>query len=107
MGSNPALSQEFKIPGNVGPMEPLPPPKRGKENSPWQCLPCMNGGGPVPLFGVRPSLWLASPCRRQSLYPRAKGSLGPQQRKYHPAVLGGQTQDRTQVSGMMHLLRQM
>lgn len=61
-------------------------------------------GRALPLFGVQPSLWLASPCR-QSLYPRAKGSLAPPEQKCHPAVWGGQLQDRTQVPGMMHLLR--
>ena len=59
----------------------------------------------MPLLGVRPILWLASPCRQPSLYLPAKSSLGPQQQEHHRAALGGQTRDGTEAPGMTLLLR--
>lgn len=90
MGSKPPLSQEVKIPGNLGPMEFLSPEEE-EEAACGLCLLCMNGGGSAPLLGVWLSLWLASPCRQQSLCWRAEGSLGPQWQACHQAVLGGET----------------
>ena len=60
MGSNPALSQEFKIPGNVGPMEPLPPPQEGEGEQPvavftlheWGRARALVWGAALPLAGV-------------------------------------------------------
>lgn len=106
MGFNPPVSQGSEIPGNVGPKEFLPLEGKGEPVC-GLCLPCMNGGGLVPLFGVRPILWLASPCRQVSLYPPAKSSLGPQQQEHHLAPLGGQTRDRTEAPGMMLLHRRL
>lgn len=63
MGSNPALSQEFKIPGTVGPMEPLPPPPppaEGEGEQPvavftlheWGRARALVWGAALPLAGV-------------------------------------------------------
>ena len=55
----------------------------------------------MPLFGGVTLSLAGVTVPLQSLYPRE-----PQHQRCPQAVLGGQTQDRTQVPGMMHLLRQ-
>lgn len=55
MGCHPPGSQGSEIPGNVGSKEYLPLEGKGEAVC-GLCLPCTNGGGPVPLFWVWPSL---------------------------------------------------
>lgn len=55
MGCHPPGSQGSEIPGNVGSKEYLPLEGKGEAVC-GLCLPCTNGGGPVPLFWVWPTL---------------------------------------------------
>ena len=60
MSSNPTVSQEFKIPESLGPME-FPPTIR-ENDSPGCVYPAWMEEGPCPCLEVWPSLWLALPC---------------------------------------------